>query len=126
MGKKILIVDDEIHIRLLLAQTLEDLEDQSVELLFAENGLEAWSLVNSEQPDLIFLDVMLPQLSGLELCTRIKRDSPFQSTHVVILTSRGQDIDRVRSESAGADQYITKPFDPDQILELATRVLGLP
>jgi two-component system alkaline phosphatase synthesis response regulator PhoP len=125
MSKKVLIVDDEIHIRVLLEQTLEDFEDAGVELLSVGNGLEAWDVTQAERPDLILLDVMMPGLSGHEICQRIKNDPNLSNTHVIMLTAKGQETDRMRSIEAGANEYITKPFDPDYLIERTSEVLGI-
>ena len=125
MCKKILIADDQVHIRILLAQTLEDFEDAGAKLLSAGNGLDAWSMAQSEQPDLIILDVMMPGLSGFEVCQRIRSDPALSRAHVIILTARGQDEDRERSVRVGANEYITKPFDPDLLIERVADVLGI-
>ena len=121
--KKILIVDDEAFIRLLLEQTLEDLEEKGVELISAENGEEALALVKSERPGLVFLDVMIPRMSGFDVCRVIKRDLKLEDVYVVILTAKGQEYDKEIGREVGADLYVTKPFDPDELLELATRIL---
>ena len=121
--KKILIVDDEAFIRLLLEQTLEDLEEKGVELISAENGEEALALVKSERPGLVFLDVMIPRLSGFDVCRAIKRDLKFEDVYVVILTAKGQEYDKEIGREVGADLYVAKPFDPDELLDLATRIL---
>ena len=123
MDKKILIADDEPFIRTLLEQTLEDFEDKGVILLMARNGEEALRLAQTENPDLVFLDVMMPHLSGYEVCRRIKEDVELSSTYVILLTARGQEVDRVRGIDVGADEYITKPFDPDDIIQRTQEIL---
>jgi len=125
MSQKILIVDDEIHIRVLLTQTLEDFEDAGIELLSAGDGLEAWNVVQAKRPDLIILDVMLPGLSGYEVCRRIKSDPALSNIHVIMLTAKGQEADRRRSTEVGANEYITKPFDPDYLVERTADVLSV-
>jgi two-component system alkaline phosphatase synthesis response regulator PhoP len=125
MSKKILIVDDEVVIRVLLEQTLEDFEDAGIELLSVGNGLEAWDVVQAERPDLIILDVMMPGISGYEICQRVKSDPALSSIHVIMLTAKGQEIDHLRSIEVGANEYITKPFDPDHLIERAADVLGI-
>jgi two-component system alkaline phosphatase synthesis response regulator PhoP len=125
MSKKILIVDDEPHIRALLEQTLEDLEDEGVELLTAGDGLEAWTAAQQERPDLIILDVMMPRMSGYEVCERIKSEPTLSDVYVIMLTAKGQAVDRQRGEQVGADEYVTKPFDPDYLIERAETLLGL-
>ena len=125
MHKKILIVDDEPFIRALLEQTLEDLEDIGVELITASDGLQAWQRAQLENPDLIILDVMMPLLTGYQVCERIRSDPTLRYAYVIILTGKGQQIDRLRSEQVGADEYITKPFDPDYLVKRAESVLGI-
>jgi len=125
MSKKILIVDDEVHIRVLLEQMLEDFEDAGIELLSVGDGLEAWDAVQAERPDLIILDVMMPGLSGYEICDRVKSNPDFSAAHVIMLTAKGQDVDRLRSVEVGADEYVTKPFDPDYLIERVANVLGV-
>ncbi|HUV89274.1 MAG TPA: response regulator, partial [Anaerolineae bacterium] len=116
MGPKILIVDDEPHIRLLIEQTLEDLEDQGVELLLATNGEEALDVIQAERPPLVFLDVMMPKMNGFEVCHTVKREWGLQDVTIVMLTAKGQESDRQKGEAVGADTYVTKPFDPDELL----------
>lgn len=125
MDKRILIVDDEVHIRILMEQTLEDLEDVGVELLTACDGAAALAMIQSERPDLVFLDVMMPQMSGFEVCQAVKADAALRQTYIVILTAKGQEFDINQGQVVGADRYMTKPFDPDQVLQVAIDVLGL-
>jgi DNA-binding response OmpR family regulator len=125
MEPKILIVDDEPHIRLLLEQTLEELEDAGVELLMAANGKEALEIINSQKPPLVFLDVMMPKLNGFDVCDTVKNDWGLDGVYIVMLTAKGQEFDKQRGQQVGADLYMTKPFDPDEVLEKAEEVLGL-
>lgn len=122
---KILIVDDEAFIRLLIEQTLEDLEDEGVEILTAEDGEEGLTLIKSENPDLVFLDVMMPKMNGFDVCQVVKSDPDLKDTYVVLLTAKGQEYDRQQGKKVGADIYMTKPFDPDELFELAENVLKL-
>jgi two-component system alkaline phosphatase synthesis response regulator PhoP len=124
MALKILIADDDDLIRLLIEQTLEDFEDQGAEILTAENGEKALQIARAEQPDLVFLDVMMPRMNGFEVCQAIKEDPQMERSFVVLLTAKGQDVDQQRGKQAGADQYMTKPFDPDKLLSLAGKVLA--
>jgi two-component system, OmpR family, alkaline phosphatase synthesis response regulator PhoP len=121
----VLIVDDEQHIRLLIEQTLEELEDEGVELLTAANGDEALGVVANHHPDLVFLDVMMPGKDGFEVVRAIKTDLGLPGTTVIMLTARGQAVDREVGLAAGADDYLTKPFDPDELLRRARHALGL-
>lgn len=125
MSKKLLIVDDEPHIRLLLEQTLEELEDHDVELLTATNGLEALETIQREKPNLVFLDVMMPKMNGYEVCQKVKGDSDLADVYIIMLTAKGQEFDRDRGKDVGADIYMTKPFDPDEILEKSCEILGI-
>src|SRR5215218_2813693 len=124
MAKKILIVDDEAHIRTLIEQTLEDLEDEGVEFLTAENGEEALKIIQAENPQLVFLDVMMPKLNGMEVCRRVKKELSL-NVFIVLLTAKGQELDRQKGQEVGADLYMTKPFDPEVILDKAREVLDL-
>lgn len=121
----VLIVDDEQHIRLLIEQTLEELEDDGVEMLTAADGEEAVSVVEHHRPDLVFLDVMMPRRSGFEVCRVIKQELGLVDTYVILLTAKGQAYDREQGITEGADLYMTKPFDPDELLRRAREVLGL-
>ncbi len=122
-GKMILIVDDEAYMRRLIEQTLEDLEDLGVELITADNGERAIELAQEESPQLIFLDVMIPKLNGFEVCRKIKQELKMGETTIAMLTAKGQEYDLMEAQAAGADLYITKPFDPDELYSLAKRVL---
>ncbi len=123
MGKKVLIADDESHIRNLLEQTLEELEEEGVELLFSKHGAEALEMIRSEKPELVFLDFNMPKMNGVAVCEAVKKDSELQ-TYIVLLTGKGQEADRQEGLQAGADQYLTKPFDPTEVLSLAEEILG--
>jgi two-component system, OmpR family, alkaline phosphatase synthesis response regulator PhoP len=122
---KILIVDDEAHLRMLIQQTLEELEDEGVELLTASNGEEALASIQAEAPKLVFLDVMMPKLSGFDVCSRVKQTLGLKDVYIVLLTAKGQEFDRQKGLEAGADLYMTKPFDPDALLAKARAVLGM-
>jgi two-component system alkaline phosphatase synthesis response regulator PhoP len=121
----VLIVDDEQHIRLLIEQTLEELEDEGVELLTAPDGEVALDVVANQHPDLVFLDVTMPRMNGLDVCRAIKSDPATAGTTVLLLTAKGQAYDREAGLAAGADDYLTKPFDPDDLLRRARTILGL-
>ena len=95
---KILIVDDEPHLRTLIQQTLEELEDEGVELLTATNGEEALETIRSEQPNLVFLDVMMPKKNGFDVCNAVKNELGMEHIHIVLLTAKGQEFDRQRGQ----------------------------
>lgn len=125
MEQKLLIVDDEAHIRMLLEQTLEDLEDDGVNFFSAQNGEEAFEIIKAEKPQLVFLDVMMPKMNGMEVCRKVKKELKLDDVFIVLLTAKGQELDRQKGAEVGADLYMTKPFDPEVILEKAKEVLGL-
>ena len=125
MEQKILIVDDEAHIRMLIEQTLEELEDEGVEFLTAENGEIALEIIQQEKPNLVFLDVMMPKMNGMEVCRRVKKELLMNDIFIVLLTAKGQELDRLKGQEVGADVYMTKPFDPEVILSKAKEVLGI-
>ena len=123
MNKKLLIVDDEAHIRMLIEQTLEELEDAGVEMFFAENGEQALEMIKTEKPDLVFLDVMMPKMNGMEVCQKVKKELGLTDVYIILLTAKGQEVDRQNGLDMGADRYMTKPFDPDEMLDVATEIL---
>ena len=125
MNQKILIVDDEDHLRMLIEQTLEELEDEGVELLTAANGEEALDLIIEEKPNLVFLDVMMPKMNGIEVCRKVKQELKLNDIFIIILTAKGQELDKQKGKDVEADIYMTNPFDPDDLLEKAREVLSL-
>jgi len=125
MEQKLLIVDDEAHIRMLLEQTLEELEDDGVNFYSAQNGEEAFEIIKTEQPQLVFLDVMMPKMNGMEVCRKVKKELALNDVFIVLLTAKGQELDRQKGQEVGADLYMTKPFDPEVILQKAKEILGL-
>src|SRR3546814_11557804 len=101
---------------LLIEQSLEELEDEGVEILTSADGEEAVASIEQERPDLVILDVMMPKINGFDVCQRVKADDRLRSTFVLLLTAKGQEYDRVHGEQVGADRYMTKPFDPDHLI----------
>ncbi|MFA6497789.1 MAG: response regulator [Desulfurivibrionaceae bacterium] len=120
---KIAIVDDEVYIRSLLEQTLEDLDGEP-EILTAANGAEGLALIERERPQLVFLDMMMPLMNGYEVCAAVRKNPALADVVIVMLTAKGQESDRVRGLEVGAHRFVTKPFDPDEILDLAREILG--
>lgn len=119
--RKLLIVDDEDGVRALVRMTLDSI---NYEIMEAADGEEALKLVKEFRPDLVLLDVMLPDVSGLEVCRRLKADPCLSSTTVVMLTARAQSSDVGDAEAAGADGYFTKPFSPIALTRRVEDVLG--
>lgn len=122
---KVLIVDDEPYIRLLLEQTLEELEEEGVELISADNGESALDIIRSETPEIVFLDVMMPKMNGFDVCNTVKNELGISDVYIVLLTAKGQEFDKQKGIDVGADIYMTKPFNPDEVLEKARSILGL-
>jgi CheY-like chemotaxis protein len=119
-GHAVLIVDDDPFIRKLIATTLEDVSD--FELHEAPDGLEALALARRERPALVFLDVDMPELDGIEACRRMRQDeSTRQATIVMLTAAHGDGVERA-AEEAGADLFLTKPFSPLDLLRLVDRL----
>jgi two-component system alkaline phosphatase synthesis response regulator PhoP len=116
---QILIVEDEPEIAQLIQETLER---ESFSCGIVKDGLKALEVFQQQQPDVIILDLMLPGLDGLEVCTRIRQKTGQKDPYILILTAKGDEIDRVIGLSTGADDYLVKPFSPR---ELAARVRSL-
>jgi DNA-binding response OmpR family regulator len=122
---KVLIVDDEPLIRLLLEQTLEVFEEHGVEVLSAEDGIEAVGIIKKERPELVFLDVMMPKMNGFEVCSIVKQQLKMSDVCIVMLTAKGQEQDKQKAMEAGTDQYITKPFSIQAVANKVTEILGI-
>jgi len=119
---KILIADGERALRLLIAGTLEIGE---YDILEADNGIQALDLVKRERPNLIILDVMMPGMTGYEVCKRIKTNPDIADTKVLILTAKGQQSDEEAAWEALADFYLAKPFSPMELLSMVEKVLSV-
>lgn len=113
---KILIVDDEEHIRELLRYNLKK---EGYKIFCAENGKEALEIAKEKKPTLILLDVMLPQMDGYDVCKEIRKDNSISTTPIIMITAKGEELDKVLGLELGADDYITKPFS---IRELIARI----
>ncbi len=122
---KILIADDEPGMRILIEQTLEPLEDKGVVLLQAGSGKEALEIIKAKKPDLVLLDVMMPEMNGFEVCNTVKNILSMKDVYILMITAKGQEFDKQNGEDVGVDYYITKPFDLDDILEKVINVLGV-
>lgn len=122
---KVLIVDDESFIRFLLEQTLEELEDEGVELISADNGETALEIIKAETPNIVFLDVMMPKMNGFDVCNKVKNELGMHEVYIVLLTAKGQEFDKQKGIDVGADIYMTKPFNPDDVLAKAKEILAL-
>jgi two-component system alkaline phosphatase synthesis response regulator PhoP len=117
--KKILICDDNENIRDALTYLLED---EGYELQLAKDGADALRKVRERKPDILFLDIMMPEINGYDVCRTIKNDPDLKSIYVIMLTAKGQVAEQERGKEVGADEYIIKPFSP---MEILTRVKSL-
>ncbi|MCB1882386.1 MAG: phosphate regulon transcriptional regulator PhoB [Geminicoccaceae bacterium] len=120
MRPLVLIVEDEAPLQKLLAYNLEA---AGFEVAQAHDGEEALALVDERVPDLVLLDWMLPQLSGLEVCRRLRRRPATAGLPVIMLTARGEEPDRLRGLETGADDFVTKPFSPAELVARVRAVL---
>ena len=122
MGKRVLVVDDEPNI----VMSLEFLMRRAgFEVGVARNGREALEALEGAPPDLLLLDVMMPEFDGYEVCERIRARSDWRGTKIVMLTARGREVERERGLSLGADAYVTKPFSTRDLVEQVKRMLGV-
>ncbi|MEX0706809.1 MAG: twitching motility response regulator PilG [Woeseia sp.] len=112
-GLKILVVDDSKTIRR-TAETL--LSKEGCQVFTAIDGFDALSKIADHQPDLIFVDIMMPRLDGYQTCSLIKHNKVFKDTPVVMLSSKDGLFDRARGRIVGSEQYLTKPFTRDELL----------
>ena len=126
MEKTILVVDDERFIRILLEETLGQLKGAEVRVTLAKDGNEALQIAAVDRPDLVILDIMMPRLDGYEVCQRLREDLGLTDTYVIMLTARGRSADKLRGLQVGANEYLTKPFDPAYLLNRVSQVLHLP
>jgi len=120
-GIDIFIADDEPHIVRALSFVFER-NGYTVET--ASNGEEALRVIKKTKPKIIFLDLIMPKMTGDQVCRKIKDDGELMDTHIVILTCKGQELDRELSIDSGADSFITKPFSPKEVLKMVKGILG--
>jgi two-component system alkaline phosphatase synthesis response regulator PhoP len=121
MAKKILAVDDEKHIVRLIQVNLER---AGYEVVTASDGKEALDKVASEQPDLVVLDVMMPVMDGFETLRNLKANPATREIPVIMLTAKAQDADVFRGWQSGVDCYLTKPFNPMELLSFVKRIFN--
>lgn len=119
--KKILIVDDE---KQLVSLVTLHMKMSGYESISASNGEEALAIIKSEKPDLIILDLMLPKIDGWEVCKRLRAESGVRDIPVIMLTARSETADKLKGFECGADDYVTKPFSPRELVARVKRVLA--
>ncbi|WP_125154637.1 response regulator transcription factor [Clostridium rectalis] len=118
--EKVLIVDDEEHIIELLKFNLEK---SGYTVLYADNGIDALKITKQEQPQLILLDLMLPEMDGYDVCKEIRKDDVISTTPIIMITAKGEELDKVLGLELGADDYITKPFSVRELIARVKAVL---
>jgi DNA-binding response OmpR family regulator len=118
---KIVIAEDEPDIRELIAFTLRF---AGYEVITGSNGEEGYLLAKKEHPDLVMLDVRMPKLTGYEACKRIKSEPELADVPVIFLSAKGQESEKEQGLAAGAEEYLLKPFAPDQLVERVKAVLA--
>ncbi len=121
MTRKIILAEDEPQIARLIEFKLRK---EGYSVTWKENGEEALKAINEDKPDLIILDIMMPVMGGYEVLRRVKEDENLKSVPVIMLTARGQEKDVVKGIDLGAEDYITKPFHPAELLARVKRILG--
>jgi DNA-binding response OmpR family regulator len=122
MARKILTCDDEKHIVRLIQVNLER---QGYEVITAYNGKECLEKVETEHPDLIVLDVMMPEMTGFEVLEALKKNSETEDIPVIMLTARAQDADVLRGWQSGVECYLTKPFNPMELIAFVKRIFSM-
>ena len=121
MAKRVLIADDEPNI----VTSLEFLMERAgLEVRIARNGQEAIEMAAAFEPDLILLDVMMPVLSGYQVCQRLKSDPKLCQTRILMLSAKGRDVEVAKGLELGADGYITKPFSTRELVAKVRELLG--
>ena len=118
--KRILIADDNENIRTALTYLLED---EGYELSLAKDGTDTLRKVRELHPHILFLDIMMPEINGYDVCRTIKNDPDLKKTYVIMLTAKGQIAEQERGKDVGADEYIVKPFSP---MEILSKVKSIP
>lgn len=118
--KKIVIVEDDENIANAEKLILSDV----YEVHHAKAGQEGLELIKQVKPDLALLDIMMPGMDGFELCKRIRADEELKATKIVMVTAKDQDKDEAEGMEIGADDYIMKPFEPDELLHVTNQVLN--
>lgn len=118
-SQTILVVDDEPYI---LRSVSFVLEREGYQVATASEGEAALAKIRELQPQLVFLDIMLPKKNGYEVCAAVKEDPSLANVHIVMLSAKGQQVDRERGLLGGADAYMTKPFSPREIIEYVQNI----
>lgn len=117
---RILITDDEPNIRLAIDFLMKQ---AGYETAMAQNGFETLQIIKDFRPNVLILDVMMPDMTGFEAAMAIRKQEMYESVNIIFLTAKGTDKDKLKGYGAGGDLYLTKPFDNDELVELVHDVL---
>jgi DNA-binding response OmpR family regulator len=118
---KVLVIDDEPFILMMIE---DKLKKANIDVLTLRDSKSAVEVIRREMPDLVILDWMMPELSGIDVCKIMKKDADMQHIPVFMLTAKGQDADEQIGLKCGVTRYITKPFSPKALLEMVSEVIG--
>ncbi|MBD1826571.1 response regulator transcription factor [Microcoleus vaginatus GB1-A2] len=121
MSARLLLVDDEPGLREAVQAYLED-SDFAVEV--ASNARDGWEVLQQTNPDLVISDIMMPQVDGYQFLKQVREDPRYKALPVVFLTAKGMTSDRIQGYQAGCDAYLSKPFDPDELVAIVTNLLA--
>lgn len=120
-GALILVADDEPNIRDTISFILEM---EGFQVVLAEDGVSAWEKIVALRPQVVLLDAMMPRLDGFSVCARVRSEASLADVRIVMVTALGQRADRERALAAGADRYVPKPFDEEELLRTIHELLG--
>lgn len=118
---KILVADDSPFV-LEIVETV--LKSEGFDVITASDGTEAWNKIQQEKPDVVIVDIIMPGMNGYQICEKIKQSEELKHLPVLVLTTKAQDKDIELAQSSGADLYMTKPFDPDELAAKVRKFFG--
>ncbi|HEY9729406.1 MAG TPA: response regulator transcription factor [Chroococcales cyanobacterium] len=122
MSGQLLLVDDEPGVRVSVKEYLQEVGGFDVQV--ASNADEAWQMLQKKTPDLVISDIMMPHVDGYQFLKKLRDDPRFKALPVIFLTARGMTTDRIQGYQAGVDAYLSKPFDPDELVAIVENLLG--
>ncbi|MGC1394205.1 MAG: response regulator transcription factor [Coleofasciculaceae cyanobacterium] len=122
MSAQLLLVDDEPGVRISVKEYLQEVGGFEVQV--ASNANDALQMLEKQTPDLVISDIMMPQLDGYEFLKKLREDPRFKNLPVIFLTARGMTTDRIKGYQAGVDAYLSKPFEPDELVAMVENLLG--
>jgi DNA-binding response OmpR family regulator len=121
MPKTILVADDEPYV----LRSLEFiLKKEGYRVLTATDGQEALEKIQEKRPDLVFLDIQMPRMDGNTVCQALRSEPATRDLHIIMITAKGQEVDRLQALESGADEFITKPYSPRKLVDRVREILG--